>query len=207
MRYEDRVVRRPGPDRLAHRVGGDQPRPRRHRAVAVASIRACPKASRRGTAMPPTPTTSPGSLPSMTSSCPRSRRAAPAADPRSSSTRSRCWPRTSAPVGWSLIGGSGSLQVSPGLRLMDVARLPPEAQARGRDAGRCARAAPRHRRTVDWLYISPANRIGPGERTGGYRIGHETPIGDWVSAEDFAVAVLDEIETPRYRRTHINVAT
>ena len=60
---------------------------------------------------------------------------------------------------------------------------------------------------VDWLYMSPANRIGPGERTGVYRIGHETPIGDWVSAEDFAVAVVDEIETPRYRRTHINIAT
>jgi putative NADH-flavin reductase len=106
-----------------------------------------------------------------------------------------------------MVGGSGSLQVSPGLRLMDVGGLPPEAR---REAETQAEALELLRDTgalVDWLYISPANRIGPGERTGVYRIGHETPIGDWVSAEDFAVAVVDELETPRYHRAHINIAT
>ena len=102
-----------------------------------------------------------------------------------------------------VVGGSGSLQVSPGLRLMDVARLPPEAR---REAETQAAALELLRDTnglVDWLYISPANRIGRGERTGVYRIGHETPIGDWVSTEDFAVAVLDETgDTSLSPRTH-----
>lgn len=106
-----------------------------------------------------------------------------------------------------VVGGSGSLQVSPGLRQMDAVTLPPEAR---REAETQAAALELLRDTgalVEWLYISPAFRIGPGERTGVYRIGHETPVGDWVSAEDFAVAVVDELETPRYRRTHINIAT
>lgn len=106
-----------------------------------------------------------------------------------------------------VVGGSGSLQVSPGLRQMDVAELSPEgrveaeAQAAALEVLRDAGAL------LDWIYISPAASIGPGGRTGTYRIGHDSPVGDWVSVEDFAVAVLDELEVPRYRRTHINVAT
>lgn len=105
-----------------------------------------------------------------------------------------------------IVGGAGSLQVAPGLRLMDLARFPsayrPEAVTQAaalellRDTGALA----------DWVYVSPAPAIGPGERLGRYRIGRESPIGDFISAEDFAVAIVDEIETPRFRRTRFNVA-
>jgi putative NADH-flavin reductase len=59
---------------------------------------------------------------------------------------------------------------------------------------------------VNWVYVSPAPAIGPGPRTGSYRIGLETPVGDWITAEDFAVAVVDEIDGPRFHRTRFNVA-
>lgn len=105
-----------------------------------------------------------------------------------------------------VVGGSGSLQVAPGLRLMDMPgfspRLRPEAITHVaalellRDAGAL----------VDWLYVSPAPAIGPGARTGTYRIGMDEVVGDWVSVEDFAVAIVDELEAPRYHRTRIHVA-
>jgi putative NADH-flavin reductase len=105
-----------------------------------------------------------------------------------------------------VVGGSGSLQVAPGLRLMDMPgfspRFLPEAITHVaalellRDTGAL----------VDWLYVSPAPALGPGARTGTYRIGMDEVVGDWVSVEDFAVAIVDELETPRYHRTRIHVA-
>lgn len=105
-----------------------------------------------------------------------------------------------------VVGGSGSLQVAPGLRLMDMPGFSPRNLPEAithvaalellRDTGAL----------VDWLYVSPAPAIGPGERTGRYRIGKDEVVGDWVSVEDFALAIVDELEVPRYRRTRIHVA-
>ena len=49
--------------------------------------------------------------------------------------------------------------------------------------------------------------IAPGERTGAYATALDTPAGDFVSAEDYAVALVDEIETPQHRRQRFTVAT
>lgn len=106
-----------------------------------------------------------------------------------------------------VIGGSGSLQVSPGLRQMDVAELSPEGRKEAEVQAASLAVLRASGALLEWLYISPAASIGPGGRTGEYRVGNESPVGDWVSVEDFAVAVLEELEVPRYRRTHINVAT
>ncbi|MGH3128741.1 MAG: NAD(P)-dependent oxidoreductase [Gaiellaceae bacterium] len=56
---------------------------------------------------------------------------------------------------------------------------------------------------VQWTYLSPPGRIGPGERTGAYRIGGDELLVDEhgesnISMEDYAVAVLDEAERPRH---------
>ncbi len=105
-----------------------------------------------------------------------------------------------------VIGGSGSLQVTPGLRLMDTATFPaaslPEAitQVAALELLRETGAL------VSWVYVSPAPAVIPGARTGAYRIGLESPVGDWISAEDFAVAIVDEIEVPRFHRARFNVA-
>ncbi|MEU2038252.1 NAD(P)-dependent oxidoreductase [Nocardia niwae] len=54
---------------------------------------------------------------------------------------------------------------------------------------------------ADWVYLSPPALLEPGQRTGKYRRGTTTLITDAdgssrISAEDLAVAVLDELESP-----------
>ena len=68
---------------------------------------------------------------------------------------------------------------------------------------------------LDWLFVSPAGSYGPwaaGERTGEYRVGGEVALFDEqgesaISGADFALAVVDEIETPAHHRTHIGIAS
>ncbi|NUT96279.1 MAG: NAD(P)H-binding protein [Saccharothrix sp.] len=64
---------------------------------------------------------------------------------------------------------------------------------------------------VDWTYVSPPALIEPGERTGTYRLGRDDLVVDAegvsaISMEDFAVALLDEVEEPRHRRSRFTVA-
>jgi putative NADH-flavin reductase len=54
--------------------------------------------------------------------------------------------------------------------------------------------------SVNWTLLSPAFVIAPGERTGTFRLGLDEPVGDHISAEDYAVALLNEIDTPGHNR-------
>ncbi len=66
---------------------------------------------------------------------------------------------------------------------------------------------------LDWVFVSPAGQYGawvPGERTDSYRVGGEVALFDEdgtssVSGEDFAAAIVDEIQTPAHHRAHIGV--
>ncbi|MGH3409599.1 MAG: hypothetical protein ACRDRJ_44955 [Streptosporangiaceae bacterium] len=60
---------------------------------------------------------------------------------------------------------------------------------------------------MDWTYLSPAPVIQPGERTGGYRVGLDSPAGESISAADYAIALLDEIDQPAHRRQRFTVAS
>jgi putative NADH-flavin reductase len=62
--------------------------------------------------------------------------------------------------------------------------------------------------TVDWLMVTPPARLEQAERTGRYAVGGETaPTPDaHLSYADLAVAIVDEIETPRHHRTRVSVA-
>lgn len=59
---------------------------------------------------------------------------------------------------------------------------------------------------IDWTVLSPAPMIGPGQRTGSYKTGTNSPVGENISQEDFAVAVLDELENPQHRGARFTVA-
>lgn len=59
---------------------------------------------------------------------------------------------------------------------------------------------------LDWTVISPAPMISAGERTGEYNVALESPAGQTISREDFAVAILDEIENPLHRGERFTVA-
>ena len=116
-----------------------------------------------------------------------------------------------------VLGGVSSVLVSEqGPRLFDVtvddlpAEVIPEIRT-GLALLDTLRAAPE---TLDWFYVSPAQEFGawfPQEVTGSYRISDDVLLTDEsgrsaISAADLAVAVLDEIENPRYQRRRFHVA-
>jgi len=104
-----------------------------------------------------------------------------------------------------VVGGAGSLQVD-GVALFDTDGFPSEYQTEARKSAAVLQALRETRAEVDWTYLSPAPVIAPGERTGTYKTADESPAGDQISAEDYAVALIDEIERPAHRRARFTVA-
>ena len=102
-----------------------------------------------------------------------------------------------------VVGGAGSLEVAPGLQLVDAPDFP-AAYKPPALAHRAVLAV--YRKTdLDWTYLSPAAVITPGERTGKFRLGKDQLVTDAkgesrISAEDYAVAMIDELEKPRHIR-------
>lgn len=105
-----------------------------------------------------------------------------------------------------VVGGAGTLQVD-GVRLVDSPDFPAEYKAESLVGAEALSYLRGLDEATEWTYLSPAPVIAPGERTGSYRTELETPAGDFVSAEDYAVAMLDEIETPAHRRQRFTVAS
>jgi putative NADH-flavin reductase len=102
-------------------------------------------------------------------------------------------------------GGAGSLKVASGQRLMDTPdfheQWKPEARAQARALAVYEQAGAE----VDWVYVSPAALLEPGERTGKYRVGADQLIVDEqgrsrITMEDFAIAMLDEAEQSSHSR-------
>ena len=115
------------------------------------------------------------------------------------------------PIRLIAVSGAGSLEVRPGLQLVDAADFPPAWKAMAlahRGALEVFRKA--GFAEFDWTAVSPPALIEPGTRTGHYRVGTDQLIVDdqgksYVSAEDFAVAVVDEIENPRFQGQRFSV--
>ncbi len=107
------------------------------------------------------------------------------------------------------VGGAGSLEVTSGKLFIDA----PDFPASVLEESRCGRALLEALRSVDdldWTMIAPSAFFVPGERTGRFRLGEDELLVDssgrsWISYEDLAVAMFDEIETPRAIRKRITV--
>jgi putative NADH-flavin reductase len=109
-----------------------------------------------------------------------------------------------------VVGGAGSLEVAPGVALIDTPGFPdfvkPEA-----GAGKKFLEDLRNEKQVDWTYLSPAVMFAPGERTGKFRLSGDqmltVPDGPThISMEDFAIATLDELENPKNSRKRFSIA-
>jgi putative NADH-flavin reductase len=105
------------------------------------------------------------------------------------------------------VGGAGSLLTADGTRLLDSPGFPAEYAAEARAGAAALDAFRAAADDLDWTFVSPAPVIAPGERTGRYVLGLDSPAGDSVSAEDYAVALVDELEQPRHRRQRFTVAS
>ena len=103
-----------------------------------------------------------------------------------------------------LVGGAGSLVTPAGHTVLEAPGFPVELGPIAR-AGAEQLAVCRADRGADWTYLSPPVVLEPGERTGVFRVGRDEQVGQVVSIEDLAVALLDEAETPRHRRVRFTV--
>jgi putative NADH-flavin reductase len=108
-----------------------------------------------------------------------------------------------------VVGGAGSLFVAPGVQLVDTPSFPAEWK-QGALAARDALTLIRQESALDWTFLSPPVFLEPGERKGGFRIGGDEVLmaGDkpaGITVADLAVAIVDEIETPRHLRSRFTV--
>ncbi|MFI5697318.1 NAD(P)-dependent oxidoreductase [Kribbella sp. NPDC051586] len=96
-----------------------------------------------------------------------------------------------------VVGGAGSLVVN-GNRVVDGPDFPAEYK---NESLTVSRALENLRASdVNWTMLCPARVIAPGERTGVFRLSLDEPIGDHISAEDYAVALINELETPDHNK-------
>ncbi len=110
-----------------------------------------------------------------------------------------------------VVGGAGSLEITPGLRLMDTPDYPPAWKTTALAHARVLDEVYRGLDDLDWTYVSPAAAIGPGDRTGEFRVGGDHLLTDEagqsrISIPDFAIAVADELEDGEAFRRRITVA-
>lgn len=108
-----------------------------------------------------------------------------------------------------VVGGAGSLEVAPGKLLIDTPQFPAAYKATAEGA-RQALQLLRDEPQLDWTMLSPSAMIAPGERSARFRLGSdELLVGadgqSRISVQDYAVAMLDEIEHPAHRRTRFTV--
>jgi putative NADH-flavin reductase len=109
-----------------------------------------------------------------------------------------------------VVGGAASLEVAPGVRLLDSPEFPEEYKSEAVPGAQFL-ADLRGVSDIDWTFLSPAAYFHPGERTGTFRLGGDAFMTDAegksaISYEDYAVALLDEIETPKHVRQRFSIA-
>ena len=107
-----------------------------------------------------------------------------------------------------MVGGAGSLEVEPGVQLIDSGYLPDEWKPIAlahRDALEVLKAS-----DLDWTSLSPAGYFEPGQRTGVFRLGKDNLIANEkgesrISMEDYAIAMVDELEKHAHPRERFSV--
>jgi putative NADH-flavin reductase len=108
-----------------------------------------------------------------------------------------------------VVGGAGSLLVAPGQRLVDTPGFPAQYKDEAL-AGAAFLDALRQVTDLDWTFLSPSALFVPGERTGKFRLGGDNLLTaedgkSWISFEDYAIALADELERPRHIRQRFTV--
>jgi putative NADH-flavin reductase len=97
------------------------------------------------------------------------------------------------------VGGAGSLETAPGVRVIDDPGFPEAWKASANSQIAALEVFRASKAPIDWTYISPAAEIAPGERKGSFRVGGEQLLVNAeghsrISTADFAIGVLDRIE-------------
>ena len=117
--------------------------------------------------------------------------------------------RDSAVPRYLVVGGAGSLEVAPGVRLVTTPNFLAQYKAEA-EKGAAFLDRLQREKELNWTFLSPSALFEPGSRTGKFRLGDDQLLVDsagksWISFEDFAVAMADEIERPAHARKRFTV--
>ena len=109
-----------------------------------------------------------------------------------------------------VVGGAASLFVSPGKRLMDAGIIPESFLPAVRALANVYLIDLTTEKSIDWVFFSPAGIIEPGLRTGKFRLGKDDMIVNEkgeskISVQDYAVAMIDEVEKPAHHRERFTI--
>ena len=107
-----------------------------------------------------------------------------------------------------VVGGAGSLEVAPGVTLIASGHLPPAWLPIATSHEKALKIL--QSSDINWTYFSPAAFFGPGQRTGKFRLGTDQLIADSkgesrISMEDYAIALVDELEKPAHPRARFTI--
>jgi len=108
-----------------------------------------------------------------------------------------------------VVGGAGSLEVSPGVQGVDTPNFPEQWKQSALGAREALRLL-RNESELNWTMLSPSALIAPGQRTGKFRLGGDQLLvkadgKSEISVEDYAVAMIDELEQPAHPRRRFTV--
>jgi hypothetical protein len=107
-----------------------------------------------------------------------------------------------------VVGGAGSLEVAPGVSLLASGHLPAEWIPIATSAAKSLKLL--QTSDINWTYLSPAAFFEPGTRTGKFRLGVNNLVSDAkgesrISMEDYAIALVDELEKPAHERARFSI--
>jgi putative NADH-flavin reductase len=107
-----------------------------------------------------------------------------------------------------VVGGAGSLEVAPGVKLIDTPEFPAAYRPEAAKGGEFLDLL-RGENELEWTFLSPSAMVGPGERTGKFRLGGDQLLtndkGSSISWQDYAIAAVDELEKPAHVRQRFTV--
>ncbi|MDE6770854.1 MAG: NAD(P)H-binding protein, partial [Muribaculaceae bacterium] len=113
------------------------------------------------------------------------------------------------------VGGAGALFIKPGVRIYEAGIIPEESLGPVKAMAEIyLEMLPEKAADLDWVHLMPAANLGnlkPGSRTGKYRMSDDTMLVDekgdnFISVEDYAVAMADELENPKHHQEGFSVA-
>ena len=109
-----------------------------------------------------------------------------------------------------IVGGAGTLFYAPGKMVMDADDVPAKLLPGIKSLGEFYLNTLRKENDIDWIFLSPAANMTPGERTGKFRIGKDDLVIDVngdsnISVEDYAVAMVDELEQKHHHKERFTI--
>lgn len=109
-----------------------------------------------------------------------------------------------------IVGGAGSLFISPGVTLISSGQIPLKIRPGVESLAKVLSDYLLPEKELDWVFFSPAANLTSGKRTGEYRLGKDDMVVDSrgeseISVEDYAKAMIDELENPKHHRERFTI--